>query len=233
MLLTSRKHNPASFKVTINNHTISPEDNLKYLGVLDNKLSWKPHVQKVKTQLPTACGILSKLKHYTSPPVLKVVYNSLIHPYLNYSVLNWGRASNPTIQPHIKLQNKPIKIINPINMGSLEDHFQHLNILCLPKLYTFSVRKFMHSYHNKPLPNHFDEYFIPLSSIHYHSTRLATSKTCFYLELTLPQENVLLNLLAQKYGLQYQTTSNFQPPLPLNGNLRNTSYMKKIPNYEL
>ena len=28
MLLTSRKHNPASFKVTINNHNISPEDNL-------------------------------------------------------------------------------------------------------------------------------------------------------------------------------------------------------------
>ena len=38
---------------------------------------------------------------------------------------------------------------------------------------------------------------------------------------------------AQKYGLQYQTILNFQPPLPLNGNLRNTSYMKQIPNYEL
>jgi len=47
------------------------------------------------------------------------------------------------------------------------------------------------------------------------------------------KENVLLNLLAQKYGLQYQTISNFQPPLPLNGNLRNTSHMKKIANYEL
>ena len=135
MLLISRKHNPVSFKVTINNHTISPEDNLKYLGVLlDNKLSWKPHVQKEKTQLSRACGILSKLKHYTSPPVLKVVYNSLIHPYLNYSILNCGRASNATIQPLIKFQNKAIKIINQTNMGSLEDHFQHLNILCLPKL---------------------------------------------------------------------------------------------------
>jgi len=83
MLLTSRKHNLTSFKVTINNHNISPKDNLKYLGVLlDNKLSWKPHVQKVKTQLSRACGILSKLKHYTTPPVLKVVYNSLIHPTL-------------------------------------------------------------------------------------------------------------------------------------------------------
>jgi len=83
MRLTSRKHNPASFKVIVNNHNISPEDNLKYLGVLlDNKLSWKPHVQKVKTQLSRACGVLSKLKHYTTPPVLKVVYNSLIRPYL-------------------------------------------------------------------------------------------------------------------------------------------------------
>jgi len=81
MLLTSRKHNPASFNVIINNHNISPQDNLKYLGVfLDNKLSWKPHVEKVKTQLSRACGILSKLKHYTTLPVLKVVYNSLIHP---------------------------------------------------------------------------------------------------------------------------------------------------------
>ena len=112
---------------------------------LDNKLSWKPHVHKVKTQLSRACGILSKLKHYTTPPVLKVVYNSLIHPYLNYSILNWGVASNATIQPLIKHQNKATKIINPTNMGSLEEHFQHLNILCLPKLYSFPVGKFMHS----------------------------------------------------------------------------------------
>jgi len=56
-------------------------------------------------------------------------------------------------------------------------------------------------------------------------------KTCFYLELTLPQENVLLNLLAQNYGLQYETILYFQPPLP--GNLSNSSNMKKISNYEL
>jgi len=51
--------------------------NLKYLGVLlDNKLRWKPHVKKVKTQLSTACGVLSKLKHCTTQSVLKVVCNS-------------------------------------------------------------------------------------------------------------------------------------------------------------
>jgi len=54
-----------------------------------------------------------------------------------------------------------------------------LNILSLPKIYTLSVGKFMHSYHNKLLPNDFVEYFIPISSIHSHSTRLATSNNLF------------------------------------------------------
>ena len=107
MLLNSQKHNPTSFEVVINNHSISPEDNLKYLGVLlDNKLSWKFHVEKVKIQLSKACGVLTKLKHYTKQSVLKVVCDSLIHSYVNYSILNWGRASNATIQPFIKLQRK-------------------------------------------------------------------------------------------------------------------------------
>jgi len=81
MLLKSQNHSTTSFKVIINNHSISPEDNLIYLGVLpDNKLSWKPHVQKVKTELSRACGVISKLKHYTTQSVLEVVCNSLIHP---------------------------------------------------------------------------------------------------------------------------------------------------------
>jgi len=54
----------------------------------------------------------------------------------------------------------------------------------------------MHFYHNNLLLNHFDEYFIPISLIHCHSTRLATSNNLFCRELTLPQENVPLPLLA-------------------------------------
>ena len=76
-------------------------------------------------------------------------------------------------------QNKAIKTIKPTNTKSLEEPFQHLKILSLPKIYTLSVGKVMHSYHSKLLVNHFDEYFIPISSIHCHSTRLATSNNLF------------------------------------------------------
>jgi len=83
MLLTSQKHHPTSFKVIVNNHSNSSKDKLKYVSVLlNNKLSWKPHVQKVKTHLSRACGVLSKLKHYATQSVLKVVYNSVVYPTL-------------------------------------------------------------------------------------------------------------------------------------------------------
>jgi len=83
----------------------------------------------MKAQLSRACGLLSKLKHYTTQSVLKVVYSSLIHPCSTYLILNWGRASNASIQPLIKLQNKATKLMRPTNTASLEEPFQHLNIL--------------------------------------------------------------------------------------------------------
>jgi len=99
------------------------------------------------------------------------------------------------------------------------------------QLYSFSVGKFMHSYHNKLLPNHFDEYFIPLSSYHYHSTRLATSRNLF-LPRVLPQENVLLNLLAQ--SMVFNTRDiKFSATFTFKWKLKKHLLHAKIPNFEL
>ena len=64
---------------------------------------------------------------------------------------------------------------------SLEEYFRNLQMWWFPKLYTFSVSKFMHSYYNKLLLIHFDDYFIPINSIHLYSTSLYTSKNMLYI----------------------------------------------------
>ena len=136
----------------------------------------------MKTQLSRACGSLSTLKHCTTQSVLKVVYNSLIHPYRIYSILNWGRSSTANIQPLIKLQNKGIKLIRPTNQHGISRRiFPALKHLMPPQtLYcTLSVGKFIHSYYTKLLPNHFDDFFIPIFSITSHSTSLWTSNNLF------------------------------------------------------
>jgi len=90
----------------------------------------------------------------------------------------------------------------------------------------------MHSHHNKLLPNHFDEYFIPLSSIHYHSTRLETSKNLFLPRVNSSSGKCSLKFIGPKVWSSIPDDIKFSPIFTY-GNLRNTSYMTKIPNYEL
>jgi len=106
--------------------------------------------------------------------------------------------------------------MNGTNMGSLEEHFLHLNLFCLRKLYSFSEGKVMHSYHNKLLPNHFDIYFIPLRSIHYHSTRLATSRNLFLPRVDSYSGKRFLNIIGPKVwssipdDIKFSTTFTFK-----------------------
>ena len=94
MLMNKNNRNNINFSVSINHHLISKQNSLKYLGViLDDKLNWKPQIEKLVTQLSKSCGMLFKLKHYSNISGLKSVYFSLFHSYLSYSVLNWGRAN--------------------------------------------------------------------------------------------------------------------------------------------
>jgi len=56
----------------------------------------------------------------------------------------------------------------------------------------------MHSYYNKLLPNHFDDYFIQISSIHSYSTRLTTSNNLFLLRVTSSSGKYSLTFVGQK-----------------------------------
>jgi len=73
MLMNS--HNNINFSVSINYHPVTKQNSLKYLGViLDDKLNWRPQIEKLMTQLSKSCGMLFKLKHYTNISVFKSVY---------------------------------------------------------------------------------------------------------------------------------------------------------------
>jgi len=138
------------------------------------------------------------------------------------------------------LQNKAIKIITS-NAASLEEPFQNLNILCLPKLYALSVGKYMQSYYNKPLPNNFVDYFIRISPVHPHSRGQLTSNNVCLRRVNSSSGKCFLIFLGPKVWSSISDDTTFsipsddtslQPVLPSNGNWKNISYMKKMHNYE-
>ena len=67
-------------------------------------------------------------------------------------------------------------------------------ILEIPDLFQLSVAKFMYSFYNGGLPNHFDNYFAEIASVHRYQTRLASLQKYY-----LPRMKTSLGQLCLKY----------------------------------
>ena len=61
----------------------------------------------------------------------------------------------------------------------------------------------MFTFYNGLLPSNFEHFFIPVKSIHTYNTSHIT-----YLEQELIVASFILGLMAQKYGIQLEKTSN-------------------------
>ena len=80
MMISNRKSPPDDdFQIKVDDTALEQCVTYKYLGVLlDEKLSWKPHVEHICNKISKVCGIFSKLRHATSFHLLKQVYHALV-----------------------------------------------------------------------------------------------------------------------------------------------------------
>ena len=75
----------------INSETIENVNEFYFLGLtIDEHLNWKPHIQKISNKIARTLGIMCRLKNFLPTHILRVLYNSLNLPHLQYSILAWG-----------------------------------------------------------------------------------------------------------------------------------------------
>jgi hypothetical protein len=145
-----------------------------YLGInFDSNITWKSHVQKIFNKISRTSGIMAKLKHYLPSDILKIIYNSLVFPYLNYGIIVWGIAANKL---H-KLQKKAIRIINGAAYNAhSQPLFKKLEILTLEDIKKLQDLKFIFKLENNSLPNYFlSAMFERQDEIHSYDTRQASN----------------------------------------------------------
>ena len=74
-------------KIKINGTIIEFVDNFNILGINLNKhLNWNPHVKIVSNKLVKTVGVLNILKNTLQLNILRIIYNALILPHLNYGI---------------------------------------------------------------------------------------------------------------------------------------------------
>jgi hypothetical protein len=99
-------------EISIGGTRLARRDAIRNLGVIvDERLSWQPHVEHLVSKLQKYTGIFSKIRRYVSNTAYRTLYFSLIYPVLLYCLEIWGQANITTITPLLLLQKKIIRIM--------------------------------------------------------------------------------------------------------------------------
>ena len=115
-----------TISLMLNGSKIEEKEVTKYLGVfIDNKLTWKAHIEHVKAKLSRGNGMISKIRYYVNDQCLLNLFYSFIQSHLNYNLINWSS----TYESHLKSIN--LKVKAAIRLISFKNKYEHANPLFL------------------------------------------------------------------------------------------------------
>ena len=124
--------------------------------------------KKISSKISVVNGILSRLKKFVPSDILKVIYNALIQPHLNYGVLLWGK----NVKRIHKLQKWSMRAITSSKYNAHTDPlFIRLKLLKIHDIYKLSLLKFYFKYKKGSLPNFFTGMFDSIYPKHTYATR--------------------------------------------------------------
>ena len=160
-------------KIHIAGETINRERHTKFLGLyIDDKLNWDRHLMFTKKKLSSSLYVLNSVKHLLHSHHLKMLYYTLISPYINYGILLWGSASKRLIKELFIKQKKAIRIVNgSAYNATAAPIFKSLCIPTLHDMYNIELNKLMYSFYNHTLPLNIQTMFNDNKSKHQHFTR--------------------------------------------------------------
>ena len=146
-----------SLRITFEGKNLVQKNSSKMLGVLiDDKLRWTEHINSINSKISRAIGILHKFSKTLHSNTLKLIYNSILQPYLQYCNVLWGNAAKSNLQPLFRSQKKAIrKISHAAYLDHTNNLFRELKILKLDELNMLETSKFVYKEMSKPASHYF------------------------------------------------------------------------------
>ena len=150
----SKQHHTSQFNLSINDKPIERANSIRYLGViLDETLSFKQHIAKLRSKLSRNVGLLWKLRRVCGRKLLLQLYYVLVDSLISYANIVWCSTYKTTVNPLYILQKKALKIITYTNIRHSGQHlFKDLSVLSIYQLYHKQVALYMHDYYTETLP---------------------------------------------------------------------------------
>ena len=143
MVVTTRqKHQlrPLTLVLSIGSESVEQVRVHRVLGVLiDEKLSWHPHIDKVLKTVSRNLFLLNKLWHYVSTEALKAFFYAHCLSHINYASTLWCNADDDHIKKIHRLHKRALKLMYRKPDMTAQDKYKHLEILTLKDQFQFNA----------------------------------------------------------------------------------------------
>ena len=125
----------------------------KFLGTwVDQKLSWKTHVDKLILRITSRNALLKRGKRMLNKHTLKVMYYAQIHSIIQYGIVIWGNMISKTqLNKLQKLQNVSVRLLE--NNLHTDDIYKRHNIPKIDQQIQIENAKLWHRQQTNTLPN--------------------------------------------------------------------------------
>ena len=145
----------------LGNTEIIRDNVTKFLGILiDENLTWKPQIANTFSKISKSIGILYRSRNTLTKPLLKQLYYSFVHSYLNYGNIAWGSTCKTKLVSLYRSQKHAIRVINFKNRFThTKPLFDEMKILNIYEINVFQVLCFMFKCKMKISPPIFHKIF--------------------------------------------------------------------------
>ena len=102
-----QKRLTVDLSIEVNNSKLDKAKEVMFVGViLDEHLSWKSHISHVAN-----FGIIYRASFYLFKSSLRILYYSLVYPYLQYCTSVWGPTYPSNLNRLVLLQKRIVRIL--------------------------------------------------------------------------------------------------------------------------
>lgn len=142
IIFTAKNKTIKNYKpLTINDQPINEVKEEKYLGlILDSQLSWKPHINNIRSKLTSLTGALRGIVRCLPKQVCLTIYNSLVKSHLDYLIEVWGSAAKTNLKSLQIAQNKIIKRLFHYNyLTRTKKIYKETKLMNITQMYKFNT----------------------------------------------------------------------------------------------
>ena len=176
MLFKGSKGEDIDLNISVNSKPLTRVTKVKFLGVIvDEKLSWKPHIGYISRKISKSLGIMYKIRKYVNTKSLRDLYFTLVYPYLLYCNIVWGTAYKTHLTTLTVLQNKIIRCMGykQASHTNTDSLYSEMRIMKFQAMNEYLTCIFMYNWYNATVPELFNCYFKFNFNVHEYNTRIS------------------------------------------------------------